>query len=138
MVFAVTYPEYVERLAVFGSNLNTRGTKTGDQLGIIKDHRIYAIKAALTKDPEWKRRAEIEGMMVGQPKLNYKKLSAIKVPFLNVFGEHDMIKRRHSRKITKAVEGAEEVMVLNGGHSTAFRKTDFLILPVVKRFLDII
>ena len=138
MVFAVTYPEYVERLAVFGSNLNTRGTKTGDQLGIIKDHRIYAIKAAITKDPEWKRRAEIEGMMVGQPKLNYKKLSAIKVPFLNVFGEHDMIKRRHSRKITKAVEGADEVMVLNGGHSTAFRKTDFLILPVVKRFLDII
>jgi pimeloyl-ACP methyl ester carboxylesterase len=138
MCFAVAYPQYVERLAVFGSNLNTRGTKTGDQLGIIKDHGIYAIKAAITKDPQWIRKREIEGMMVGQPKLNYKKLSAIKVPFLNVFGEHDMIKRRHSRKITKAVEGAEEVMVLNGGHSTAFRKTDFLILPVVKKFLGII
>ena len=135
MVFAVTYPQYVLRLAVFGSNLNTRGTKTGDQLGIIKDHSIYAIKAAITKDPEWKRRAWIEGMMVGQPRLNYKKLSALKVPFLNCFGEFDMIKRRHSRKITKAVEGAEEIMVLNGGHSTAFKKTDFLILPVVERFL---
>ena len=76
-------------------------------------------------------------MMVGQPKLNYKKLSAIKVPFLNVFGEFDMIKRRHSRKITKAVKGAEEVMVLNGGHGTAFKKTDFLILPVVKKFLGV-
>ena len=137
MCFAVAYPEYVLRLAVFGSNLNTRGTKTLDQLGIIKDHRIYAIKAALTKDPEWKRRCEIEGMMVGQPKLNYKKLSAINVPFLNVFGEFDMIKRRHSRRITKAVKGAEEVMVLNGGHSTAFKKTDFLILPVVKKFLGV-
>lgn len=134
MCFAVAYPEYVMRLAVFGSNLNTRGTKTLDQLGIIKDHRIYAVKAALTKDKEMVRKREIEGMMVGQPKLTYKKLSAIKVPFLNVFGEFDMIKRRHSRKITKAVEGAEEVMVLNGGHSTAFRKTDFLILPVVERF----
>ena len=137
MVFAVTYPEYVKRLAVFGSNLNTRGTKTLDQLGIIKDHRIYAIKAALTKDPEWKRRREIEGMMVGQPHLNYKKLSTLKIPFLNCFGEFDMIKRSHSRKITKAVEGAEEIMVLNGGHSTAFRKTDFLILPVVKKFLGV-
>ncbi len=137
MCFAVTYPDYVKRLAVFGSNLNTRGTKTLDQLGIIKDHRIYAIKAALTKDREWIRKREIEGMMVGQPHLNYKKLSSLKIPFLNVFGEFDMIKRRHSRKITKAVEGAEEVMVLNGGHSTAFRKTDFLILPVVKRFLGI-
>lgn len=137
MCFAVAYPDYVLRLAVFGSNLNTRGTKTLDQLGIIKDHRIYAIKAALTKDPEWKRRCEIEGMMVGQPKLNYKKLSAIKVPFLNVFGEFDMIKRKHSREITKAVKGAEEVMVLNGGHSTAFKKTDFLILPVVKKFLGV-
>jgi pimeloyl-ACP methyl ester carboxylesterase len=27
MVFAVRYPRYVKRLAVFGSNLNTRGTK---------------------------------------------------------------------------------------------------------------
>ena len=137
MCFAVTYPEYVERLAVFGSNLNTRGTKTGDQLGIIKDHRIYAIKAFFTKDKEMIRRREIEGLMVGQPHLNYKKLSAINVPFLNVFGEFDMIKRSHSRKITKAVKGAEEVMVLNGGHSTAFKKTDFLILPVVKRFFGV-
>jgi pimeloyl-ACP methyl ester carboxylesterase len=135
MVFAVTYPQYVLRLAVFGSNLNTRGTKKGDQLGIIKDHRIYSIKAAITNDPEWKRRAWIEGMMVGQPHLNYKKLSALKVPFLNCFGEFDMIKRSHSRKITRAVKGAEEIMVLNGGHSTAFKKTDFLILPVVERFL---
>lgn len=137
MCFAVKYPQYVSRLAVFGSNLNTRGTKTLDQLGIIKDHRIYAIKAFLTKDKEMIRKREIEGMMVGQPKLNYKKLSALRIPFLNVFGEFDMIKRSHSRKITKAVEGAEEVMVLNGGHSTAFRKTDFLILPVVKKFLGV-
>ena len=134
MCFAVAYPDYVKRLAVFGSNLNTRGTKTRDQLGIIKDHRIYAIKAALTKDKEMIRRREIEGLMVGQPHLNYKKLSVLKIPFLNVFGEFDMIKRRHSRKITKAVEGAEEIMVLGGGHSTVFRKTDFLILPVVMKF----
>lgn len=137
MCFAVTYPQYVLRLAVFGSNLNTRGTKTLDQLGIIKDHRIYAIKAALTKDGEMIRKREIEGLMVGQPHLNYKKISSIKVPFLNVFGEFDMIKRRHSRKITKAVAGAEEVMVLNGGHGSAFKKTDFLILPVVKKFFGI-
>jgi pimeloyl-ACP methyl ester carboxylesterase len=137
MCFAVTYPEYVKRLAVFGSNLNTRGTKTRDQLGIIKDHGILAIKAFFTKDKEMIRRREIEGLMVGQPHLNYKKLSAINVPFLNVFGEFDMIKRSHSRKITKAVKGAEEVMVLNGGHSTAFKKTDFLILPVIKKFFGV-
>ncbi len=137
MVFAVTYPQYVKRLAVFGSNLNTRGTKTRDQVGIIKDHRIYAIKAAITKDDKWIRKREIEGLMVGQPHLNYKKLSALKIPFLNCFGEFDMIKRSHSRRITKAVEGAEEIMVLNGGHGSAFKKTDFLILPVVKRFLGV-
>lgn len=135
MVFSLRYPQYPLRLAVFGSNLNSRGTKTGDQLGIIKDHRIYAIKAALTKDPQWIRKREIEGMMVGQPRLNYKKLSELKIPFLNCFGEFDMIKRTHSRKMTKAVKGAEEIMVLGGGHSTAFKKTDFLILPVVEKFL---
>lgn len=134
MCFAVSYPDYVIRLAVFGSNLNTKGTKTRDQLGIIKDHKIYAVKAALTKSPEWVRKREIEGLMVGQPKLNYRKLSSVKVPFLNVFGEFDMIKRHHSRKITRAVEGAEELMVLNGGHGSMFKKTDFLLLPVVRNF----
>ena len=137
MCFAVTYPQYVKRLAVFGSNLNTRGTKTWDQMGILKDHRIFAIKAFFTKDNEMVRRREIEGLMVGQPRLNYKKISAISVPFLNVFGEFDMIKRSHSRKITKAVKGAEEIMVLNGGHGSAFKKTDFLILPVVKKFFGV-
>ncbi len=136
MVFSLRYPEYAEKLVVFGSNLNTKGTKTQDQLGIIKDHRIYAIKAALTKDEKWIKKREIEGLMVGQPHLNYKKLSALKIPFLNCFGEFDMIKRSHSRKMTKAVEGAEEVMVLNGGHGSAFKKTDFLLLPVVKKFLE--
>ncbi len=134
MCFALAYPKTVKRLAVFGSNLNTRGTKTLDQLGIIKDHRIFAIKAFLKKDPEMVRRREIEGLMVGQPHLNYKKLSALEIPFLNCFGEFDMIKRSHSRKMTKAVKGAEEVMVLNGGHGSAFKKTDFLLLPVVKKF----
>ena len=137
MCFAVLYPQYVKRLAVFGSNLNTRGTKTLDQLGIIKDHAIYAFKAWYTKDEKWIRKREIEGLMVGQPHLNYKKLSAIKIPFLNCFGEFDMIKRSHSRKITKAVDGAEEIMVLGGGHGSAFKKTDFLLLPVVKRFFDV-
>ncbi len=137
MCFAVTYPEYVLRLAVFGSNLNAWGTKTSDEIGIIKDYTKYALKAWLTKDKEMIRKREIEGLMVGQPHLNYKKLSAIKAPFLNVFGEFDMIKRRHSRRITKAVAGAEEIMVLNCGHGSSFRKTDFLLLPVVKNFFGV-
>lgn len=137
VVFTLLYPSYVKRLCIMGANINTFGTKTLDQIGILRDHRVYAIKAALKKDGELALKRDIEGMMVGQPSLRYSDLSKIHMPFLNIFGEHDMIKRRHSRRITRAVDGGEEIIVLGGGHGSSFNKRGFLLEPVLLHFFGV-
>ena len=73
-------------------------------------------------------------MMVGQPNLTYDDLSAIKVPVLNIYGENDMIKRSHSKAITRSIEGAREIMIIGGGHSSCFNYTDEIINPALLEF----
>lgn len=136
-VFTVNHQERVNSLVAMGSNINTRGTNTFDQIQITYQWIILCIEAWLTGDPETARRRDIKGMMVGQPKLTFDDLATIKVPVLNIYGEHDMIKRRHSEKITSSIEGAKGLMIVGGGHSTCFDYTDTVIMPALLEFYGV-
>ena len=74
-------------------------------------------------------------MMVGQPNLTYRDLEKISVPVFNIYGEHDMIRRVHSKLITKH-SGARELMVKGGGHSSYFNYTDSILLPNILDFYN--
>lgn len=137
VVFTLAYQERVEALAIMGSNINTWGTNTFDQIQITYQYIILCIEAWLYDDPEYGRRRDIKGMMVGQPSLTFEDISAIKVPVLNIFGEHDMIQRWHSKKITKSIEGAQELMIVGGGHSSCFDQTETVINPALLDFYGV-
>ncbi|MBQ8783548.1 MAG: alpha/beta hydrolase [Clostridia bacterium] len=134
MVFTVNYPERVNSLVVMGSNINPLGTKTFDQISIIWKYLGLAIKAFFTQDYADIVRRDIQGLMVYQPNLTFKDLNEIKVPVLNIYGEHDMIKRIHSKRITKAIDGAQELMIVDGGHGSCFEQTDTVINPALLEF----
>lgn len=136
-VFAVNHQERVNSLVAMGSNINTWGTNTFDQLQIIYQWIVLCIEAWLTGDPETARRRDIKGMMVGQPKLTFDDIATIKVPVLNIYGEHDMIKRRHSEKITESIEGAQGLMIVGGGHGSCFEYTDTIIMPALLEFYGV-
>ncbi len=136
-VFTLAHQDRVKSLVVMGSNINTRGTNTFDQIQITYQYIILCIEAWLYKDDEIARRRDIKGMMVGQPSLTFEDISQIKVPVLNIFGEHDMIKRSHSKKITRSIEGAKELMIIGGGHSTCFEFTDEIINPALLEFYGV-
>ncbi len=136
-VFTVNHQERVNSLVAMGSNINTWGTNTFDQIQITYQWIVLCIKAWLSGDPETARRRDIKGMMVGQPKLTFDDLATIKVPVLNIYGEHDMIQRWHSRKITASIDGAEELMIIGGGHSTCFEYTDTVIMPALLEFYGV-
>lgn len=138
VVFTLAHQDRVESLVIMGSNINTLGTNTFDQIQITYQYIILCIEAWLYDDPEYAIRRDIKGMMVGQPSLTFEDISAIKVPVLNIYGEHDMIQRWHSRKITKSIEGARELMVVGGGHSTCFEQTDTVINPALLEFFGVI
>lgn len=136
-VFTLAHQDRVKSLVVMGSNINTWGTNTFDQLQITYQYIILCIEAWLYNDDEIARRRDIKGMMVGQPSLTFEDIAQIKVPVLNIYGEHDMIKRSHSKRITRAIEGAEELMIIGGGHSTCFEFTDEIINPALLNFYGV-
>ncbi len=136
-VFTLAYPEKVKSLVVMGSNINTWGTNTFDQIQITYQYIVLCIEAWLKGDEETKIRRDIKGMMVGQPSLTFEDISAINVPVFNIYGEHDMIQRWHSKKITKSISGAKELMIIGGGHSTCFEYTDSIINPALLDFYGV-
>lgn len=136
-VFTLAHQDRVKSLVVMGSNINTWGTNTFDQIQITYQYIILCIEAWLYDDDEIARRRDIKGMMVGQPSLTFEDIAQIKVPVLNIYGEHDMIKRSHSKRITRSIEGAQELMIIGGGHSTCFEFTDEIINPALLEFYGV-
>lgn len=137
MVFTVAHPERVEALTVMGSNINPLGTKVFDQIGIVWKYLGLAIKAAFTQKTEDLNRRDIQGLMVYQPNLTFKDLQKIEIPVLNIYGEHDMIKRIHSKRITKNIPNAQELMIEGGGHGSCFDYTDTIINPALLSFYGV-
>ncbi len=137
VVFTLAHQERVKALAIMGSNINTCGTNTFDQIQITYQYIVLCVEAWIYGDDETKIRRDIKGMMVGQPSLTFEDISAIKVPVLNIYGEHDMIQRWHSKKITKSIEGAQEIMIIGGGHSSCFDYTDTIINPALLDFYGV-
>ena len=80
IVFTLAHQDRVKALAIMGSNINTWGTNTFDQIQITYQYIVLCIEAKITGDAETARRRDIKGMMVGQPSLTFKDISAIKVP----------------------------------------------------------
>lgn len=137
VVFTLAHQDRVKSLVIMGSNINTLGTNTFDQIQITYQYIVLCVEAWIKGDEETKIRRDIKGMMVGQPSLTFEDISAIKVPVLNIYGEHDMIQRWHSKMITKSIEGAQEIMIVGGGHSTCFDYTDTVINPALLEFYGV-
>ena len=134
LVFTLTYPEKVEKLAIMGANINPFGTKPSSQIGIVFEYIFLRIKYFFTKDPAVALDADIEGMMVYQPTMKFKDLEKINIPVLNIFGQSDMMLRTHSKRITKHIPDCREIMVKGGGHSSCFDYTDEVIAPALMEF----
>ncbi len=136
-VFTLAHQDRVKSLAVMGSNINTFGTNTFDQIQITYQYIVLCVEAWIKGDDKTKIERDIKGMMVGQPSLTFEDISAIKVPVFNIYGEHDMIQRWHSKKITRSIEGAKELMIIGGGHSSCFDYTDTIINPELLKFYGV-
>ncbi|MBQ7596651.1 MAG: alpha/beta hydrolase [Clostridia bacterium] len=134
LVYTLKNPERVRRLAIKGANLNTRGVKLITQLKTDWRFIRLSIDYFFTKDPVSLRRRNITGKMVGQPNMTYKDLESITCPVLNIYGEHDISYRSHSKKITQHINGAEELMIKGSGHTCSEQEVNEVLLPAVLDF----
>ena len=118
MVFAIRYPERVDRLILNGANLNTDGIKRRIQIPIEIGYRIA--KFFSSKSDSARRNAEMLGLMVNEPDVLPSELAGIRVKTLVIAGTRDMVREAHTQMIAESIPDAKLVF-LKGDHFIANR-----------------
>ncbi|MCD2491478.1 alpha/beta hydrolase [Lacrimispora sp. NSJ-141] len=116
MIFALKYPEYLEKMVLNGGNLRPSGVRAGAQLPIVLG---YAMVAALSLlDKKLRRKKELLGLMVTEPHISKEELLKLCVPTLVIAGTKDMIKASHTREIHESIPDSC-LCFLKGSHFIA-------------------
>ena len=117
LTFALRHPERVGRLVLNGANLDPSGVKAAVQLPIVLGYRL----ASLFKAPKARANAELLGLMVNEPHIDPKELSALTMPALVIVGSKDMIKASHSRLIADSLPNGR-LVTIEGDHFIANKR----------------
>ena len=121
MVFAMKYPERVNKLILDGANLDAKGVKSSIQIPIEIGYRFAKLFAK--KSEEARKNAEMLGLMVNDPNVRPEELSAIKAETLVMAGTKDMIKDDHTRLIARSIPDSR-LVILEGDHFIANKCPD--------------
>ena len=119
MIFAMRYPDYVDKLILNGGNLDTGGVKRAAQIPIEIGYKLASKFAQKSEDA--KKNAELLGLMVNDPNIEPGELAAIKAKTLVIAGTKDMIRESHTRLIAASIADAELVLI-EGTHFIANKK----------------
>ena len=117
LTFALRHPERVGRLVLNGANLDPSGVKAAVQIPIVLGYRL----ASLFKAPKARANAELLGLMVNEPHIDPKELSALTMPALVIVGSKDMIKASHSRLIADSLPNGR-LVTIEGDHFIANKR----------------
>ncbi|MBR4579971.1 MAG: alpha/beta hydrolase [Lachnospiraceae bacterium] len=116
MVFAIHYPDKVNRLILNGANMNPNGVKRSTQIPIEIGYKFA--KRFAEKSDSARLNAEMLGLMVNDPDVAPEELAGIKARTLVIAGTKDMIKEEHTRLIASSIPNSELVF-LKGNHFIA-------------------
>lgn len=118
ILFALKYPQYIEKLILNGANLDPSGTEESFQRETVeKWEQLGKLDLSV---PEIRAAWEMLDLMVTQPHIDPKDLDGLTVPTLVVAGEKDMIKEEHTRLIAASIPGSR-LAILPGDHFVARR-----------------
>lgn len=126
MVFAINYPDKVNKLILNGGNLDKNGLKAYIRIPIIAEYKL----AVMLKN---KKREEMLGLMVNDPQLTADDLKKIKSRTLVIAGKRDMIKGKHTTFIYENISDAK-LSIISGNHFIAQKKSDVFNMEIL-RFL---
>lgn len=119
LLFALRYPEMVDKLVLNGANLFPAGVRPSVQLSIVLGYRT----AKLFRSEEAKQKAALLGLMVNEPQIDPASLQNITAETLVIAGTHDMIRTSHTKLIASSLPHAKLVL-LEGDHFIAAKKSE--------------
>ena len=121
MIFALRYPERVDRLILNGANLDTTGVKRRIQIPIEIGYRVARLFAKRSTSAQ--RHAELLGLMVNDPNVRPEELWKIRAKTLVIAGTKDMIRESHTRLIAEHIPDSQLVLI-KGNHFIANKKPE--------------
>lgn len=116
MLFAIEYPDKVNKLILNGGNLNAKGIKRSVQIPIEIGYKMANIFA--NRNSQAKLNSEMLNLMVNEPNIVIEDLARIKSPTLVISGTKDMVKDKHTCLIAKHIPNAE-LKFIKGNHFIA-------------------
>ena len=116
LLFALRYPEMVDKLILNGANLFPAGVKLSVQIPI--ELGYFAAKLMKPFSPQAKAKAELLGLMVNEPHVSLDDLQTVTAETLVIAGTHDMIRDSHTKLIAENLPNAKLVLV-EGDHFIA-------------------
>ena len=131
LIFAMRYPERVNKLILNGANLDTKGVKAWAQLPTTLGYSLAKILSETS--PEANKKVEMLGLMVNDPNIDVKELGKVKARTLVIAGTRDMIKKSHTMEIYRNIKNAE-MAIIKGNHFIANRRPESFN-EVVENFL---
>jgi len=132
LLFALKYPQYVEKLVLNGANLRPSGVKLSTQLPIVAGWCACGVCGLFSRQA--KRNWELLNLMVTQPHIKPQELGKLTIPTLVIAGENDMILEKHTRLIAASLPNSK-LVILPGDHFVARRNWE-AFNPVVLEFLE--
>ena len=121
MIFAMKYPERVDRLILNGANLTPAGVKRSIQIPIEIGYRIAKLFGG--KSDSARANAEMLGLMVNDPNVLPEELEAIRAKTLVIAGTKDMITESETRRIAEHIPDSQLVFI-EGDHFIAKKKPE--------------
>ena len=119
MVFAIHYPDRVNKLVLNGANLNAGGVKRATQIPIEIGYRIARLFSGKSESAH--RNAEMLGLMVNDPNVEPEELRRITAKTLVIAGTRDMIKEDHTKLIAENIPDSE-LAIIEGDHFIASKR----------------
>ncbi|OUQ80221.1 alpha/beta hydrolase [Flavonifractor sp. An100] len=116
LLFALQYPQYIDKLILNGANLDPSGVKRTTQLPI--ELGWASLKVRSHFDPTAQPKLERMELMVHQPHISLLELRKLRLPTLVVAGDRDMIKEAHTRAISASIP-TSRLSILPGTHFLA-------------------
>ncbi len=121
ILFALKYPQYLDRLVLNGANLFPEGVVEEEQKVYEARWRELGALPVLTEAE--RREWELLDLMVTQPQIDPAALKALTMPVLVVAGEKDLIREDHTRLIAASIPGSV-LRILPGDHFIARRNAE--------------
>lgn len=116
IIFALRYPDMVDKLILNGGNLNGKGVKARVQFPIIVGYKFASMFAKKSDDA--RKNAEMLGLMVNDPDIKSEDLKAIRAKTLVIAGTRDMIKTSHTKMIAENIPDST-LKIIEGDHFVA-------------------